>query len=59
MKQPFIKFHQNGLGAIVITYIGEASFGDQVTPEVMVIGSDDIDNFVASLKEYYEEIAHG
>lgn len=59
MKKPFLKFHQNNEGGIVMTYIGEANFGEQITPESLVIEQDDFTDFVSSLNEYYEEIING
>lgn len=55
MKQSYISIHENEGGEIVLTYIGYATFGEQVTPEVMVINSDDAKNIAEALVNFRGE----
>ena len=59
MKQPFIKLHENDNGDIVITYIGDASFGDQVEPQVLVIELEDVERVSDLMVKFHDEVTNG
>jgi hypothetical protein len=59
MKHPFIKLHKNAQGDIVITYISDASFGDQVKPQVLVIEPEDVDLVCNLIVNFNKEVSNG
>jgi hypothetical protein len=59
MKQPFIKLYENVNGDIVITYIGDASFGDLVEPQVLVIEPEDVERVSDLMVKFHDEVTNG